>query len=175
MNLFSIPAVVGNVDLKKIKLTNEKFDKLWISKTKSSYAGRNVLNKNGKKHLADVFSKLLSEIIYNPFEFYVTGIWENIYNKKDFQEPHVHGNSHFSFIIYKDVKKSNTVFFHPAKNLLQLAHHNLNIFDEQVIPSLKKGQVILFPSYVEHMVLKSTNQKTISGNITVKITGKNSV
>ena len=39
------------------------------------------------------------------------------------------------------------------------------MFDGMFIPRCKKDQIIVFPSFLEHMVLKSTDQITISGNL----------
>ena len=42
------------------------------------------------------------------------------------------------------------------------------MFDEHYIPKCKTGKIIIFPSFLEHMVLKSTGDKTISGNLLFK-------
>jgi len=36
------------------------------------------------------------------------------------------------------------------------------------MPKCKTGQIIIFPGFLEHMVLKSSKQKTISGNLRFK-------
>jgi len=35
-------------------------------------------------------------------------------------------------------------------------------------PKLKKGQMIFFPSYIPHYVVKSSNKKTIVGDIQIQ-------
>ena len=39
------------------------------------------------------------------------------------------------------------------------------MFYRNFTPQLKTGQIIIFPSYVEHMVNKNSDQVTISGNL----------
>jgi hypothetical protein len=42
------------------------------------------------------------------------------------------------------------------------------MFDDVFMPKCKTGQIVIFPSFLEHMVLKSSKQKTISGNLGFK-------
>ena len=43
-----------------------------------------------------------------------------------------------------------------------------DIVDLQFRPSCREGQIIVFPSFLEHMVKKTSNAITISGNIDFK-------
>ena len=81
----------------------------------------------------------------------------------DFQEPHVHSTSQFSFIIYEEVDIPHTIFFNPAKYLIEAT--NCTFVPREFKPQVRKGQIIVFPSYLEHMVNKNSDQVTISGNI----------
>ena len=36
VNLFSVPILIGNINLDKIKINNEKFENKWASSTKTS-------------------------------------------------------------------------------------------------------------------------------------------
>ena len=96
-----------------------------------------------------------------------TAVWENNYMKNDFQEPHIHVHSHFSFIIYKKANESNTVFLNPSKYLLQSLDLG-NIIPENYKLSLRQGQFVIFPSFLEHMVLQGNNYTTVSGNFNIK-------
>ena len=42
------------------------------------------------------------------------------------------------------------------------------MYDSFFKPKCKTGQIIVFPSFLQHMVLKSSKQKTISGNVVFK-------
>jgi hypothetical protein len=40
-----------------------------------------------------------------------------------------------------------------------------DIFPTSYMPKLKSGSIIVFPSFVEHMVVPNSDQVTISGNL----------
>jgi len=182
-NLFEIPVFIGDIDVDKIKLKKINFEKTWLSKTNSTYKNTkdedilNVIEKDSVIYLLNILAKLLEEKIEERFEISLLNIWENVYSDNDFQEPHIHAKSDYSFIIYKEVEKDGgkTVFLNPNRNVMEsftnIHHHFQNIFK----PSCNKGQVIIFPSFLEHMVLKTSNQHTISGNLkfdTIKMSGE---
>ena len=49
------------------------------------------------------FASLLETLLKEKFNLKLMNIWENIYEKDSFQEPHTHGASDFSFIVYKKI------------------------------------------------------------------------
>ena len=57
VNLFEIPIYIGEVDLNKIKLINQKLEKIWLSDTNSSYKNtldekvENVIDKDSLTYL----------------------------------------------------------------------------------------------------------------------------
>ena len=169
LELFSVPLFIGNVDLKKIKL-DATMGEAWVSKTPSSFKKRNILDPESDRYLISVIAKLLREK-YRYFTVGISGgIWRNKYLNNDFQEPHIHVCSQFSFILYEEVGEiTHTIFFNPAKYLI---HATLGEGQDCVLqyfqPSVKKGQIIVFPSYVEHMVIRNSDQVTISGNLDFK-------
>tara|TARA_B100001564_G_C20345386_1_gene536476 strand:- start:75 stop:617 length:543 start_codon:yes stop_codon:yes gene_type:complete len=173
LNLFEIPIFIGEIDLKKIKLKNRKLEKTWLSDTNSSYKKtldeniESVIEKDSLIYLLDSLIKLFEEKKQKRFEISLINIWENIYKNNDFQEPHIHTDSDFSFIIYKKVEKKGgkTLFFNPSRNFIEPFSNISYMYDMAFRPLCKKGQVILFPSFLEHMVLKTSDQHTISGNI----------
>jgi hypothetical protein len=167
MNLFSIPVLVGTVDLEKIKFKSTAFTKKWISETITSQHVKNDLDKESGTYLAEVFASKLGHLLKKKFTLTIDHIWENIYDKNDYQEPHIHPGSHFSFVIYKEVKESNTIFFNPYAQLIQ-CFKMLEMFDENFKPQLTKGQYVIFPSFVTHMAAKSTGTSTIAGNMTIE-------
>ena len=163
IDIFPVSIFIGNLDLKKIKLTG-KIGKAFLSETPSSFHAQNTLDPESGKYLMQVIADLLKEKFHNAFTVRLTDIWRNEYKNNDFQEPHVHTNAKFSFIIYEEVNKVHTVFFNPAKYLIE-ATLGRDLVQFLYIPEMKKGQIIVFPSYVEHMVNKNSDQVTISGNI----------
>jgi hypothetical protein len=94
----------------------------------------------------------------------VCDIWLNKYSKNDYQESHIHP-SDFSFIIYYKIDKSYTIFNNPVKSLLEM--RDSKIFNKHYKPKLKQGDLIIFPSYLEHWVKPNSNNTTIAGNIKI--------
>jgi len=166
VELFSIPIFIGNIDVSKIEIKNKKFKKTWFSETESSQNSHgNLISKENVEYLLSTMVKILEEKIKYPFEIGLVNIWQNNYLKNDYQEPHIHEQSDFSFIIYKNVEEGKTVFFNPIKNYLLFYKNIAHMFDSLFMPKCKTGQIIIFPSFLEHMVLKNSNQTTIAGNL----------
>ena len=164
-NLFETPIFVSNIDAKKIKFKEQKITvtKDWISKTVSSFAHKNTLTESSLKYLMDCIVKSLDRK-YRNYEIGLTNIWTNKYNKDDYQEPHIHPFSTFSFIIYKNVKESETYFLSPYRDLI--ASFNVgNIFESMYKLECRNNQMVIFPSFVKHGVHKNSNNETIAGNI----------
>jgi len=175
LDLFSVPFWITNIDLDKIKLNNLKFSKTFLSETLSSHDYNNKLEENSEKYLLEVIVKTLLPTIKPPFKVIMDSIWENQYLENDFQEKHEHPGKHISFVIYKKIKDSNTVFINPSFTLLE-SYYDETIIDDicqkDFKPSCKQGQMILFPSFLTHMVCKNNNSVTIAGNIKIeKING----
>ena len=164
VDLFAVPIHIGKVDLKQIKLISD-MGKKWVSKTPTSYERKNILNKESEKYLVKYVAELIKDHYYSKFELGILEIWENTYKNNDYQEPHVHANSKLCFIIYKKVKKPRTIFFNPAKNVIDMLHAD-DLFPRTFLPNkLKTGSIIVFPGFLEHMVSPNSDQITISGNL----------
>ena len=172
VDLFKIPVIIGDIDVSKINLNNKEFKKTWLSQTPSTHFqsldGEKMIDGESFKYLMSTLVSMLKEKIKYSFDITLTNIWENHYIDNDFQEPHLHSGVDFSFIIYKDVKEGKTVFLNPIRNYLTIYKNISHMFDEHYIPKCKTGKIIIFPSFLEHMVLKSTGDKTISGNLLFK-------
>ena len=168
LDLFSVPFFIGNIDLKKIKLDAE-IGEAFTSKTPSSIAEKNILDPESGKYIISVIAELLREK-YQYFIITLLGLWRNKYLNMDFQEPHIHVDSKFSFIIYEEVgETTHTIFFNPAKYLITaILGDDQACVLQQFRPQVRKGQIIVFPSYIEHMVNRNSDQVTISGNLNFK-------
>ena len=70
---------------------------------------------------------------------------------------------------------NRTVFLNPIEDLITSYYNgsNLNIFEQVYTPECRQGQIILFPSFLGHMVKKTSNASTIAGNITLEILNGN--
>ena len=173
LNLFSTPLYISNIDLDKIKIKNTKVKTQWLSETKSSHGCLNEIAEDSKSYILQTIVKLLNPDIHTPYTLFLQEIWQNHYKENDYQERHCHPGSHFSFIIYKKIKQSNTVFFNPSFSLIQSYYYgspllNLPLFKNIFKVECREGQIVVFPSFLEHMVLKHSNSVTIAGNTILK-------
>jgi len=171
LDLFSIPIFIANIDIEKLKIKNGSFKETWLSETISSHAEGDGIDEESSNYLLTIISKKLLTQLKKPFKINLTHLWENHYENNDFQERHTHPKSHFSFIIYKKIDKSNTVFFNPAEDLISSYYNSsgFNMFDTNFMPECREGQIIIFPSFLGHMVKKSNNSQTISGNVILEM------
>ena len=172
IDLFSIPIFIGDIDASKVIVKSKKFVRVPFSNIKTSYPVdcEVTMPNKSSQYLLKCIHALLHECIQQKFTLALTSVWENIYEKEDFQEGHIHPYHHFSFIVYKKIKQSKTAFFAPHKNLLEsfyAGHYLYNIYQSNFIPDCKQNQIIIFPSFLEHMVMKTSNARTISGNLKI--------
>lgn len=173
LDLFSIPIFIDNIDSSKINLKNKNFEKTWDSQTTSSFNFNNTLDKESANYLLKVIDQSLSEHFYTARQINLFNVWENQYFENDFQEKHKHPHSHFSFIIYKNVEEGKTIFFNPAIDLLESYYQphvfkQTNFFQLDFLPKCRNNQIVIFPSFLEHMVQKINNSVTISGNLKIQ-------
>ena len=165
-------------------ITDDKFftvNENWSSKTQTT------LNNSYNNELP--WSDLVSEIhkhlneyikIFQPkvnYTIETTG-WMNRYFKGDYQEQHNHVNENniFSCAYMLDVPENsgNFVFVNTALDFYSYTGFD-NMFNvspvRSFIPPLNEGDLIIFPSYVEHFVSKNLSDKTratVSMNFTIK-------
>jgi len=174
INLFETHIYVDNIDCSKINLENQNFKKSWDSETPSSHLFKNKLEEKSQVYLTNKIGSLLESQILKNFKITITGIWQNDYIENDFQETHMHPHSHFSFILYKKIEESKTVFYHPIQDLISCMYppeffSKTNFFRSNFETKCRENQMVLFPSYLKHMVKKNSNSTTISGNILITI------
>lgn len=164
-NLFSTPVFMTNIDLDKIEIEAEKIENKWYSNTNTSHGRKNTMSQKSYTYLMSTIANLLMPVLPDSSKLKLCNIWKNKYIKEDFQENHIHTDSHFSFIIY--VKgESQTVFFAPHKHLLECFYGD-NFFSQSYQSEFRPGQIVIFPSYLEHMVKKASNIETYAGNLLV--------
>ena len=174
LDLFSVPIFIDDIDSSKININNINFEKTWNSQTISSFNYTNTIDEESAKYLLQTIANCISPSFGKSLRIEILNIWENIYEKDDFQEKHTHPQSHFSFVIYKKVEEGKTIFFNPALNIIESYYptpyffNATNFFQLEFIPKCKKNQIIIFPSFLEHMVQKINDSITISGNIIIR-------
>ena len=166
-NIFPNLIATKHLNLSNLKIIGKKFKKTFESKLKTTLKGHTLFDKDSMNYLniqlTETLSYLLKPYCKN-FVFNISDIWINKYDKKDYQGSHVHP-SDFSFIIYYKVDKSYTVFNSPIKSLLESKVNK--VFNHDYETNFKQGDIIIFPSYLEHWVKPNSNNITISGNIKI--------
>jgi hypothetical protein len=169
-NIFPNYIGIKNIDLNKFKIESKKFKKSFESKIHTSLGNTNLFLQKHINYfnvqLTDIFSYIFKAMNKKSFVFNVTDIWLNIYNNQDFQGSHTHP-SDYCFILYYEIEKSHTVFNSPVKDLLEQRLKVKNLFFREYEPNCKKGDLLVFPGYLQHWVKPNSNSKTIAGNIQI--------
>jgi hypothetical protein len=172
LDLFSVPIWMGNIDSDKINLIEQDLKPSFGSEIKTTYyeSHKSNIQPESLEYLYQVIINLLGETVKIPFQLRLINIWKNVYEDKDFQETHIHCGSDLSFVIYQDVIQSNTEFMNPAHKLISaffVKHQRKKdiLGHETFAPECRKNQIIIFPSYLEHFVRKTSNAVTVSGNL----------
>ena len=166
-SLFPNLIAIKKLDLSQLKIEGKRFKKTFESKVKTTLNGDTLFDKKSMNYLniqlTETLSYLLKPYCKN-FVFNISDVWINKYGKKDYQGSHVHPGD-FSFIIYYKTDKSYTVFNSPVKSLLESADNKIFNIDCEL--NLKQGDIIIFPSYLQHWVKPNSNNITIAGNIKI--------
>ena len=174
-DLFAIPIFTDVVDLSKIHLYDEKVKPSFRTGIKTSYNCKNKIKKESLLYLNNIINFHLSELSSSYKKIEIKQIWRNIYTETDYQDPHIHSTSQWSFIIYEKVKKSNTVFLNANRHMIETTMNGYDVcygnyclntyFTQAYKPNFVSGDIVIFPSFLEHFVLAGNKGSTISGNI----------
>lgn len=163
-DLFSVPVFIDTIDLQKINISDEETEPTWLSETPSTFTKEHKISPETYEYLVSVISKNLEHLVGPNPRF--GPIWRNKYKETDWQDIHIHPNSAWSFIIYETVEESKTVFMNPMfKDIQNHLGTNVKEFPLDFRPELKTGDMIIFPSFLEHYVRPGSVGATISGNI----------
>jgi len=172
IDLFSVPIWIGNIDSSKIKLLKQELKPTFGSEVNTTYNDSfgSKIEESSVKYLLENLISILDETISSRYQIKLINIWENSYGQGDFQEKHIHAGSDLSFVIYKKVEESNTVFVNPSYKLIDAFYHDCkikqNLFGSfSFSPKCRENQVVIFPSFIEHYVKKINNATTIAGNL----------
>ena len=163
--IFAIPIFEDKVDLDKINLPEVETEPTWDAGVPSSFSKELEIPEETYKHLSEIINTNLYEgnlLGANPKFGH---IWYNRYNKHHYQDAHIHPRCQWSFIIYVDLH-AKTSFLNPSMPLIQNQLGNqLADFPLDYKPDLGPGSIIIFPSFLMHMVNSGNEGTTISGNI----------
>ena len=171
IDIFSLPIFVNNIDSSKIIIDNTRVDKRWNSETYTTFGSDYIIQKESLIYLLNIINETIFDFIKKDYKLELINIWENFYEENDFQENHIHVCSDFSFIIFKNIEESRTVFIAPNKYLIESFYNKKfleSYFKKEFYLKLRKDQIVIFPSFLEHLVQKTKKSTTVSGNLLLK-------
>lgn len=141
-----------------------------------TYILNNLIFKNLKKEceviIQDYFDKIISTT--NKIVPHITQSWLNYTEKDQYHHKHNHWNSLISGVLYIDCNEDNIKFFNEKYQTIKFNVNNYNLWNSDTWTfTVKTGDVILFPSYLTHMVeTKQTEHTRISLAFNVFIKGE---
>ena len=170
MNLFGFPYCEKDIELDKISI-KYSLESYWLSNTQTSYQSDTTATSATISYITQLLQEFTNEFVDIPHYVNIYHIWATEYGHKDFQEPHLHGGSEISFVIFKEISNTDNglVFYHPAYDLISMNQFWTVFFQDNIQScTAQVGQIAIFPSFIKHMV-KPTNIKrvTYSGNATI--------
>jgi len=147
-------------------------------KVRTSFSTQsNILNQD---ELTSQYIDCMCDVFDKDFDVSINKIWYNVYTDGEYQEVHDHLGSlfepsHFSFIHFLCFDNENhnpPEFRDPLSQLrttsLELERNNCG---EVYVPDVKEGDLIMFPSYLQHCVPpgKKTEYPRITISFNVKV------
>ena len=176
--LFPVPIMLCELGRNLTKKEHSKITEFCSNTTEnvSNRTSKNsyVLEDKALSNLHDDIQLLINEYvkeIINPINNinpYITQSWLNITKAGEYHHKHSHANSYISGVFYIEADEHNDAikFFKPCNQYQQikLEPKDWNLYNsDSWWFSVKKGLIVLFPSYLEHMVeIKQGNNKRIS-------------
>jgi uncharacterized protein (TIGR02466 family) len=123
--------------------------------------------------IQDYFNKIISPS--NNIKPYITQSWLNYTEKNQFHHKHNHWNSFISGVVYINCNTANEsiTFFKEKHEMLNFETKDYNLWNSKTWSFVvNNGDVILFPSELEHMVqVKTTDNTRISLSFNVFVKG----
>jgi len=147
-------------------------------KVRTSFSSEsNILNRT---ELTSQYIDCMRDVFDKDFDVSINKIWYNVYTDGEYQEVHDHLGSlfepsHFSFIHFLCFDNENhnpPEFRDPLSQLrttsLELERNNCG---EVYVPDVTEGDLIMFPSYLQHCVPpgKKTEYPRITISFNVKV------
>ena len=103
-----------------------------------------------------VFNLIKKNYNFNKIKFGIDNIWINKNPKMAINMPHIHPRAHFSGVLFIKTPKQdgNLVFFRNEKssNMMGEGFFEGSDFNGSYNVSPKEKMILLFPSYLQHMV-----------------------
>lgn len=128
-----------------------------------------VLKNSELKDIFEFCNNSLNEYflkIFNPVndvQIYITQSWLNWTNKNEYHHTHAHPNSIVSGVLYLSADKDfdNITFGRSNYKTIEIYPKSLNDYNtDEVDFKVGTGELLLFPSHLQHRVNATKNNKT---------------
>ena len=187
-NLWPIPIYQGEIPVKqewKDAVINTEYERTHVNNSDIS-KDRYILNtipdlkKDIENHCERFVRKYLT--VKDNAQFYLQNSWCNIHGPEESSQIHFHASSLLSGVYYPILpKNSGNISFHKGSIYNNVFHQSIrfeyeennNITAEQYVINLKEGDIVLFPSHLDHSVQKNnSNEKRYSIAFNFYVRGK---
>lgn len=173
IRLFPTGIIKTNIDR---AITDEEMDVVNYHRNLTNHNVGNVFSKNTyildnelqniRKFIEygiEAYVKTIIDPYSDNLQFYITQSWLNYSDPEEFHHRHPHPNSIISgsFYINADPEYDNIVFHKELYQQISFDSKNTNMFNcrsHQV--DVKTGDLVLFPSYLEHSVPNTRSKNT---------------
>ena len=171
--LFPTPVLFAKFHRDWTKEEKEFFDETAKNTTQNTgnltSSDRYVLDHPVMAEIRDYYQFYVNyymEKVYAPkhdVEAYITQSWMNYTKTGQYHHKHAHPNSWISGCIYvsTDKEKDRITFYNDKYNRIDLPTENFNPFNSSSwLFSVGTGDIVIFPSYLTHMVEQTTSSDT---------------
>jgi uncharacterized protein (TIGR02466 family) len=172
-SLFPIAALQKNIGRKftkkEIDFVNENQKTVTRNEgnttSKERYLFENKIFKNLHDECLDLINEYMKTVICSKYEVstYITQSWLNYTNPGQFHHKHSHANSYLSGVLYINAEEEDKIQFFKstAHEPIKLTTENFNVYNSESwwVP-VKTGDIIVFPSSLQHMVTNTESKKT---------------
>ena len=171
--LFPTPVLFAKFHRDWTKEEKEFFDETAKSTTQNTgnttSSDRYVLDHPVMKDIKEQYQFYVNyfmEKVYAPkndVQAYITQSWMNYTQTGQYHHKHAHPNSWISGCIYvsTDRQKDRITFYNDKYNRIDLPTENYNAFNSSSWWfSVGTGDIVIFPSYLTHMVEQTTSNDT---------------
>jgi uncharacterized protein (TIGR02466 family) len=171
--LFPTPVLFAKFHRDWTKEEKEFFDETAKNTTHNTgnltSSNRYVLDHPAMKEIRDYYQFYVNyfmEKVYAPkndVEAYITQSWMNYTKTGQYHHKHAHPNSWISGCIYVSTEreKDRITFYNDKYHRLDLPTENFNTFNSSSWWfSVGTGDIVIFPSYLTHMVEQTTSNDT---------------
>ena len=170
-----------NIDNDKIKEIILKKEEGESSRSISNIGGwqseESLLEENYFSEIKDFLFECTESVARDMYQdddikFYMASSWANVNRKGDYNLSHIHGNSHWSCVYYvTETYKASIYFLDPRirAEMFTAIGGEMNPKSMLGLEKCESGQVLFFPSWLEHAVLQNPTDNpriSISSNFT---------